>query len=239
MRILAVGDIHGRNVFNKIHFEKYDKVIFLGDYCDSHSCEVTGEEIYEIFVEVIRLKKEMPEKIELLLGNHDLQYYFYRTDYFNKVYFGQFDFATADMFSEMFKKEKRLFKAAYQIGNFLFTHAGLTKKMREEFAEIPMKKLASTLNKKFLTKKKIDCRLLWMGKNRCGFEPTGSIFWADIRDFAEGIPEDLWQIVGHNQVKEITLFTSDDGGNVTFCDCLTYKTDFFSLTVKGDEVNAA
>ena len=35
IKILTIGDIHGKSVWNEIIPENYDKIIFVGDYVDS------------------------------------------------------------------------------------------------------------------------------------------------------------------------------------------------------------
>lgn len=74
MKILALGDVHGRR-FWKEPFEKYidevDKVIFIGDYMDMYPNEnIMYDDAINNFNEIIEAKRKYPDKVILLLGNH-------------------------------------------------------------------------------------------------------------------------------------------------------------------------
>ena len=72
MKVIAIGDLHGKDCWKEVDFSRFDKVIFLGDYTDSFS--ETDEEIFTNLREIVHLKKTNREKFVLLLGNHDVQY---------------------------------------------------------------------------------------------------------------------------------------------------------------------
>jgi predicted MPP superfamily phosphohydrolase len=71
MRIIAIGDLHGKDCWLTIDPDKYDKIIFVGDYVDAS--DISREKIVENLEQVIAFKLKHPEKVELLLGNHDIQ----------------------------------------------------------------------------------------------------------------------------------------------------------------------
>jgi len=54
MKTITIGDLHGKDYWKNIDIEKYDKVIFLGDYVDSFNESNDG--IYNNLKEVIELK---------------------------------------------------------------------------------------------------------------------------------------------------------------------------------------
>lgn len=71
--LLVLPDIHGREFWrgpcNDI--EKYDKVIFLGDYFDPYDFEhISVPQAIVNFEEILELKKNNMDKVVLLLGNH-------------------------------------------------------------------------------------------------------------------------------------------------------------------------
>ena len=59
---------------------------------------------------------------------------------------------------------------------------------------------------------------------RCGamrggdINAVGGIFWADISELHDPLPG-FSQFVGHNRVEKIFKM-ENNGGNITFCDCL-------------------
>ncbi len=64
-----VGDTHGdldatRTVFDK-YFDSYDQLVFLGDYVDR------GPKSWENLMYLLSKKVKWPEKIYLLMGNHE------------------------------------------------------------------------------------------------------------------------------------------------------------------------
>jgi len=100
------------------NFTKYDKIIFVGDYVDSF--DVSNVEMKKNLEDIIFFKKTLPHKVVLLLGNHDIQYIVpdqwcsgYRPEMKHDFY-------------DIFNKNLSLFQMAYQVGNTLWTHAGVT-----------------------------------------------------------------------------------------------------------------
>lgn len=74
MKLVAIGDIHGRSIWKDI-LEKEkdaDKVIFIGDYFDSF--DIGAKKQVNNFKEILKEKEKNPDKIILLLGNHDYHY---------------------------------------------------------------------------------------------------------------------------------------------------------------------
>ena len=74
MRILVIGDIHAETSWKKFAdieqllqsnvFEtEYNKYIFLGDYFDSF--KITTDKMKRNFYDIIRLKKNYPDKVVL------------------------------------------------------------------------------------------------------------------------------------------------------------------------------
>ena len=66
MKHLIVGDLHGKDCWKSIDIDKYERVVFLGDYVDSFTLPdlVIDQNLQDIIV----LKKAYSNKIVLLLG---------------------------------------------------------------------------------------------------------------------------------------------------------------------------
>ena len=89
MKILVLGDIHGRTIWKDIiEKEQPDKTIFLGDYVSTHHL-ITEEQQIENLKEILEYKDLYPDNVILLRGNHDLQHLGYYwaecSGYFRKV----------------------------------------------------------------------------------------------------------------------------------------------------------
>ncbi len=117
MKILAIGDIHGQNIWKKFEdinkllsskdlIPKYDKYIFLGDYVDSY--HIKGNAIKQNLLDIIKLKKNYPEHIVLLLGNHDLHYIFDA----DKHQCSGYNIEYADIYHKIFTENLDLFGRA-------------------------------------------------------------------------------------------------------------------------------
>lgn len=77
-KILAIGDVHGREVLSRIDPATFDKIVFIGDYADSHyEADFSDFIILDNLKKIIEFKKKNPEKVILLLGNHDIHYMYH------------------------------------------------------------------------------------------------------------------------------------------------------------------
>lgn len=72
MKILVLGDIHGRPFWrNIISKENPDLTIFLGDYVTTHELYTTEQQLTELKA-ILDYKEANPGKVIMLRGNHDL-----------------------------------------------------------------------------------------------------------------------------------------------------------------------
>ncbi len=96
-----------------------DEIIFLGDYIGSYN--LSNYKILGNLREIIAFKKDYPQKVVLLWGNHDVLFLtgYSEDTYVQKMY-------------DLFAQYKDLFQIAYQTRNYLFTHAGLTRVFWQE-----------------------------------------------------------------------------------------------------------
>ena len=79
--MLVIGDIHGQDFWKSIVNEHMDEdyIVFVGDYFDSYS--IGSKKILDNFRKIIKLKQTYPDKVKLLLGNHDIHYYYLNSNY--------------------------------------------------------------------------------------------------------------------------------------------------------------
>jgi len=227
MKIITIGDLHGSQVWKQIHPKSWDRIVFAGDYVDSF--DYSDEEILDNFRQVIRLKKKHPEKVILLLGNHDLQYYYNGvsrhgcTGFRRRMLLVLFD---------IFHTEKENFQAAYQIGNNLWTHAGVIHRWFDQYIKNQIlpgdENLASTLNRLFFT---YYLPLFHVSELRGGLQEDGGIFWAHSTETGADPLTGYLQIVGHTKTGAgiITSKSGKPDTSVTYVDCLESKTEFYKL----------
>lgn len=124
MRIIALGDTHGRAFWKLIvRREKFDKLIFIGDYWDSF--DIPYKEQYQNFLDIIAYKEANPDKVVLLLGNHDFHYTPVASMYGDKYSGYQKD--KCYTIAHAMATHKSLIQVAHLHDNYLFTHAGVTQ----------------------------------------------------------------------------------------------------------------
>ncbi len=219
MKIISISDIHGRPYWKEIDVNQYDKVIFVGDYVDSY--DRRDVEILTNLEAIIELKKEYPDKVVLLLGNHDIGYMFLNEGY----NCSGFRPAMQINLMPLFKLNKDLFQIAFQIGKHIWTHAGISKGWydynREDIERIAStfetKDLADTLNHMLHLK---ENRLLHqVGNYRGGSYQFGGITWADRKETKNDYLPGYFQIVGHTPC-DVIMHYGDENGSIRYIDVL-------------------
>src|ERR1700733_15411023 len=131
MKHIVIGDLHGKDCWKEVNVSNYDKVVFIGDYVDHWN--LPDQAITRNLLKIIDLKKKHPKTVELLLGNHDVQYLHY-PNFLCSGFRPQMKRLLAGIFND----NRELFKVAYQRGRHLFTHAGATNVWYNEFLKLPI-----------------------------------------------------------------------------------------------------
>ena len=210
---IVIGDVHGSTYWKKAVEENPDcRIIFVGDYLDPYE-NISNEQLINNLKEIIRLKKDMPDDVILLLGNHDLHYFC--PDIPGSS--GRYNYEIAEEVKAIFEENLDLFTYAFQDGNQLFTHAGVAHDwFINEFNGDIAKNIAEQLNNPLPEQVRA---LHQAGEARGGsWFSVGGIFWADISELVKPL-QGFKQYVGHNRVDKI-LERTKNGGQITFCDCL-------------------
>ena len=210
---IAIGDVHGLDLWRDVvEAHPECRVVFLGDYLDPYGSVHKGK-LLDNLRAIMQLKRDRPEDVVLLLGNHDLHYFC------DKACVGtRFDMEIAEAASWMFLNNIGLFQYAFQDGEYLFTHAGVSQLWFDyDFCGDAERSLAEQLNNPAADQVPALLRVGYARGGRRG--DTGGIFWADKSELEEPL-RGLTQIVGHNRVAEVTEHTGPGGGKIVFCDCL-------------------
>lgn len=238
MKTVTIGDVHGRDDWKKAVYQmdengnpaecllgkSIDMAIFIGDYVDSF--DKSNLDILNNLKEIIQLKKDYPDNVTLLLGNHDVAYI--RQD----IRISGFRMAMMHDLYELFQKNKDLFQMAYQKDSVLWTHAGvhkgwwrlyvkpvITGKTKERFSDLmaDCKNEADFLN--LMYSFEYD-PLFMISFHRGGSSTVGGPFWADRKEIYAKPLDNIYQVVGHTPVDNIKVFENKKlNTKVTFCDC--------------------
>ena len=229
-KILIIPDIHGRTFWKSaVESGDYEKIVFLGDYTDPYEMEgITNRDALKNFKSIIAFKQQNPEKVVLLLGNHDLHYY---SEYYYELTGGvRYDPVSAVSLQRLFSKYHSCFQLAWETdwGNkhYLFSHAGVTQSWLKRNLELIRKPDARHLNRLLHSNDGLES-LAQVGKMRWGNYPSGSMVWADIVELLESKPlPDTYQIVSHTMQMDGPIITD----KVACLDCRAG----FSLDQEGE-----
>lgn len=211
--MIIIPDVHGRKFWKDAVLQKQpgEKVIFLGDYVDPYIGyeDVDHDDAYREFNNILEYKKENPEEVELLIGNHD----FYYLD--KNMACCRHD-PQYKRWNSLFKEYRDFFKLAYQqiIGkyNYLITHAGVHKEWLDILVTVyPFQEgmsIADFLNSLLKTEYNDFRNYLAIHSRYRGLSSYkyGSCIWADVREWVKaGINEripGIYQIFGHTRLDE-------------------------------------
>lgn len=208
--MIIIPDVHGREFWR----EPVDKalktgehVVFLGDYLDPYEDEyIYPRDAYEVFVDIMELKKAHPSDITLLLGNHDLHYVYYL------IAGGRRDHIRSEKIREMIENYSDLFDMAKSVEaggkRFLLTHAGVKQGWlqfnSDLFEGVNKDDMGDYLNALWHNKNKRSQflnALAQVSVSRWGRNAYGSPVWNDIDDMDDSLEElpGWYQIFGHSQ----------------------------------------
>lgn len=231
MKVLVLGDIHGRKVWKEIiEKENADKIIFLGDYVSTHD-GISQEEQIENLKEILSFKEENPEKVILLRGNHDTQHLGYYwaecSGYFPEV---------AHWLMEPENKERFLKNTQWvyidEDLRIIFSHAGVSKiwvqKEIEHIINLSYEDLSE--DALYIINSIEPCEIFGFIPDNpfdmYGDSVTQSCVWIRPKTLAKCMIEGYTQVVGHTPVKRecVDIHQTTKGHqHLWLCDALNQR----------------
>ncbi|MGM9530869.1 metallophosphoesterase [Intestinibacter sp.] len=191
MKILINPDVHGRSFwkYSIEHKNKFDKIVFLGDYLDPYSPDLLKTE-EDNFKEIIQFKKDNLDKVILLLGNHDGHYISHAM-----LKSSRCSFWKVEEYRKLFLDNIDLFQLIYIHDEYLFSHAGVY----QEWLKLCHLNIDNLIN--YDLDKLAHC-LNFLDRYRGGDGDVGSCIWADISDSeTQKLLEGYYHIFGHTQLR--------------------------------------
>ena len=201
MKIIALGDIHGRDTWKKIvEKEKYDTIVFIGDYFDSRE-NISAVEQIANFKDIINLQLTSPNLVKLLIGNHD--YHYMRGV---KEHYSGYQAVHSFDIQEVLHQALALGNLEICTGweDLLFSHAGITKTWLGALSSNP-RLIVSTINRIFRTDIRQFKFTPGMNYNPYGDEPCQSPLWVRPRSLRSDLIEGVTQIVGHTTQDKLRI----------------------------------
>ncbi len=217
MKIIAVGDIHGRTNWEQIvkQHPEFDKFVFIGDYFDPYD-DIPATKQIENFNNIIAFKAANKDKVIMLIGNHD---YHYMKDVDEN--YSRFNYHNAAAISNEFTRHNELLQLCCIIDKYLFVHAGVTKYWCYANNINIDCNLEYQLNNLFTTNKRAFRFTPGEYFSMTGDEICQSPIWVRPQSLMADAIDNYTQIVGHTQVKEINV--NNPFCNAIFIDALNYN----------------
>lgn len=218
MKILVMGDIHGRPFWKDIiELEAPDKVIFLGDYVSTHE-DYTGEEQFNNLVDIMDAKEHWKDRMIMLRGNHDLQHLGYPWAECSGLYKSvSYYMATPHFRSEFLAKTQWIHVEEINNEKYLFSHAGVSK----EWLEYSNIKEINKINEcdpderfGFCPNDYFDCH---------GTSSTQPCTWIRPQTLYKVAAEDYNMVVGHTPIAGIQSVDMKTGKKLWLCDNMGNK----------------
>jgi hypothetical protein len=240
MKIVAIGDVHGRSLWKLIVNQEQDadRFIFIGDYFDSF--DIKGEEQLNNFLDIIEFKKTTDKEVIMLIGNHDYHYFpeigDTGTSGYQRIFKHQIE-PTIDA-------NRGHLQMAYQFDEYLFSHAGVSSKFMDSvFGSDGWKveTIVEQINELFKYKP------LTFGfgeavsiKKMSYLDPYGdneeqSPIWIRPRSLMaankDTLRKQVIQVIGHTQVKKLDLEGSQKsaGGRYYLIDCQETTKEYLAI----------
>lgn len=201
MKIVVIGDIHGRTIRKDIVAKETDadRIIFMGDYFDSFDISIGVQ--FKNFEEIVAYKKSNPDKVTLLIWNHDAHY----LPGFEQEYSGFNAITKVYLFDVLYNLiTDWTIKLITREPNYLFSHAGISKDwlnlIRKGDQEILLVELDNTWVHQLHN-------LCYNPKDKSGFgdNPNQWPLWIRPKALVQS-PLDWWtQVVWHTQQEHIKI----------------------------------
>jgi len=205
-KIIAVGDTHGRRYWEQLKRYQFDRMIFIGDYFDSEK-PIPYQTQIENFNNIVEFKRENPDKVVLLIGNHDYHYIEPLEEYSGYQHYGTQNIKEAITDALDVLQVAHLEEDGIEM--YLFTHAGLTKTWCE-LRKIDQCNLVENVNRLFIEDQSDFC---FYGFNGYGDDITQGPLWVRPNSLELDSVEGYTQVVGHTNYSVIT-----DKGNYIYID---------------------
>lgn len=248
IKYIVVPDTHGRDFYindmNTFIKSSDSNMVFLGDYLDPYPDEgVTPEMAIDRFHKIIEMKKNHPDRVTLLLGNHDVHY-------FNGANRGvRMIYTHYDEIHHMFVDNMDLFSFVKftRVGrnNIIFSHAGFSFSWIDNYSDklgicdsehFDIEKTKEYFNYKFIsgidwdnlykTDEDWRRRFFDVGSSRGGWGNHPSFIWADVTDhlFENTRVDNCIQIFGHTRCN-VGQYVKFDNCYMLDCQQVFYVTE--------------
>ena len=201
MKIVTIGDIHGRHIWKKIVQANPDAdlFVFVGDYFDS--VDVSPVIQKHNFKEILDFKRQNPSKVILLIGNHDFHYLRGSVNQYTG-YQGLHRWDFQELLDQA--TNENLIQICFKYDKYLFTHAGVTKTWAKQY-EVDLNDVENELN--YLYERYKQSFEFQMGPNNSsiGEDVTQGPIWVRPVSLKQDRLDGYIHIVGHTSCNDVDV----------------------------------
>lgn len=216
MKVCCIGDIHGTEKFLQCYNDilkndnDCEKIIVFGDHFDPYDY-FTVDEMVEKYNEFIQICHE-DSRIISLMGNHDLAGYVIGKDRTNRTI--KFCRPIIEAITPNVKNSY----LCYKIGNYLFSHAGVSKTWFESLEPEYQERILG--NYTGWTEKELnDVACFYDGDySWCGDDVHQGCTWIRPDSLSDDPLGEYNQVVAHTRVDEITKVPMSNGKDLWLID---------------------
>ena len=217
IKILILGDIHGRTVWKDIlEKEQPQQVIFLGDYVGSHD-NIPAQQQIDNLEAILLLKEERPDDIILLRGNHDLQHLGYYWAECSNLSHKVQNYMATDEFRERFLSLTQWihqFSCGEQ--EIICSHAGISKVWLEATGICDVRRINECMPSELFSFRP------GRFSDHNGESCTQPCTWIRPKSLAECAVEGYVHIVGHTPQRSVSHEQINDRTELWLVDALAY-----------------
>lgn len=234
MRIVALGDTHGRGIWKDIAAKEENDdtmIVFIGDYFDTHGGGYSGNRQIENFKDILAYKKAKPDNVILLTGNHDFHY----IKDIDEQYSGyQMNYA-ADISNVLQEAlDGGLMQMCYTKDNYVFTHAGVTMTWCLD-NEIDITDLEREINDLFKTNPKAFKFTMGDNLDNSGDDVTQPPIWVRPNSLSIDKLDGVTYVIGHTTVKKLDIEKAEKF-KMILIDCLGTSQEYLIIDDNGPSV---
>lgn len=210
MKILVLGDIHGRTCWKDIYNKELpDLMIFLGDYFTSRD-GISEEDQVKNFNDILKFKIDNKDNVILLRGNHDTEALGYSWAYCHPRFYSK----------KLIDKPSFLENTqwVYCIDDFVFSHAGISEiwfnNLKCKFPDVKTIGDINTIEPNELFGFTPDFRDDYYGESK-----TQPLTWIRPGTLERYGLKGKTFICGHTRFPKVVNIKNDNC-NIYYCDCL-------------------
>lgn len=206
MKTVAIGDIHGREIWESIVKKESDadRIVFIGDYFDSF--DISAHHQLENFRKIVDFKQKNVEKVVMLIGNHDFHY---MPEAGEDRYSGYNEQYAREIWLNLQTIRDQM-KIVHIEDGYLFSHAGVTQTWMFNHGLLPTEINAMPLE---------NLRYERSDTSGYGNHKAQSPIWVRPEALVVDAVQEYVQVAGHTRQKGVAYYEGKEPTRLVLIDC--------------------